>query len=73
MILEEQIIKQAAKGTGISEEDLRIFFEEGETRTYQANDWLFQESTPRSWAGIVLDGDVELVRACMAPPDTSVP
>jgi len=62
MILEEQIIKQAAKGTGISEEDLRIFFEEGETRTYQANDWLFQESTPRSWAGIVLDGDVELVR-----------
>lgn len=62
MILTEQIIKQAAKASGIREEDLRAFFAEGEQQTYQPNDWLFHESSPRDWAGIVLDGDVELVR-----------
>ncbi len=62
MILEEQIIKQASKASGISEEDLHIFFEEGEKKSYQANEWLFHESTPRDWAGIILEGDVELVR-----------
>ena len=62
MILEEQIIKQASKASGITEEDLRLFFKEGEKRSYKANDWLFQESTPRFWAGIILEGDVELVR-----------
>jgi aspartate ammonia-lyase len=62
MILEEQIIKQASKASGITEEDLRLFFKEGEKRSYQPNDWLFQESTPRFWAGIILEGDVELVR-----------
>ncbi len=62
MALEEQIINQASKASGISEEDLNIFFAEGEKTSYQANEWLFHESTPRDWAGIVLEGDVELVR-----------
>jgi aspartate ammonia-lyase len=62
MALEEQIIKQASKASGISEEDLNIFFAEGEKTSYQANEWLFHESTPRDWAGIILEGDVELVR-----------
>ncbi len=62
MALEEQIISQASKASGISEEDLNIFFAEGEKTSYQANEWLFHESTPRDWAGIVLEGDVELVR-----------
>jgi aspartate ammonia-lyase len=62
MTLEEQIIKQASKASGISEEDLNIFFAEGEKTSYQANEWLFHESTPRDWAGIILEGDVELVR-----------
>ena len=62
MISEEQIIERASKASGISEEDLRIFFAEGEKKSYQANEWLFHESTPRDWAGIILDGDIELVR-----------
>ena len=62
MIVENSIIKQAAKGSGIKEEDLKIFFSEGEKRTYKPNDWLIQEATPRQWAGIILEGDVELVR-----------
>ena len=62
MIQTEQIIGQASKASGISEDDLRVFFAEGEQRTYPPNEWLFHESTPRSWAGIILDGDVQLVR-----------
>ncbi|WP_084456352.1 aspartate ammonia-lyase [Desulfogranum mediterraneum] len=62
MIIEESVIRQAAKASGIHEEDLALFFAEGKQRDYQANEWLFQESTPRRWAGIILEGDVELVR-----------
>jgi len=62
MIVERSIIRQAAKTSGISEEDLAIFFSEGRQWVYQPNEWLFQESTPRQWAGIILDGEVELVR-----------
>ena len=62
MILTEQIVKQAAQASGIREEDLRAFFAQGEQLSYPANTWLFHESTPREWAGVVLDGDVELVR-----------
>lgn len=62
MEIDKRIIKQAAKGTGISVEDLTAFFSEGEQRTYKPNEWLFHESTPRQWAGILFEGDVELVR-----------
>lgn len=62
MTIEKSIIQQAAKGSGISEEDLAVFFAKGEKRVYQPNEWLFQESTPRQWAGIILEGDIELVR-----------
>lgn len=62
MKLDESILKQAAKASGISVEDLSNFFAEGEQHTYKPNEWLFHESTPRNWAGIILEGDVELVR-----------
>ena len=62
MIVERSIIRQAANTSGISEEDLAVFFSEGRQWVYQPNEWLFQESTPRQWAGIILEGEVELVR-----------
>lgn len=62
MTIEKNLIKQAALGAGISEDDLKVFLSEGTQRVYEPNEWLFQESTPRSWAGIVLKGDIELVR-----------
>lgn len=62
MIIEKSIIRQAAKVSGIREDDLAVFFTEGCQQAYQANEWLFQESTPRLWAGIILEGEVELVR-----------
>lgn len=62
MILGKRIIQKAAKSSGISQEDLTLFFTEGEEQTYAPNEWLFQESTPRQWAGIILKGEIELVR-----------
>lgn len=62
MIIEKNIIKQAALATGIKVEDLEAFFAEGQQQTYKPNEWLFQESMPRKWAGIILAGQVELVR-----------
>ncbi len=62
MNIDEKTIQQAAKASGISVDDLSAFLAEGEQRNYKPNEWLFQESTPRKWAGIILEGDVELVR-----------
>ena len=62
MQLEKKKIEQAAQASGISVEDVTAFFAEGEERRYAANEWLFQESTPRLWAGILLEGEVEIVR-----------
>jgi aspartate ammonia-lyase len=62
MIIERSIIRQAAQASGISEDDLAVFFAEGRQHIYQPNEWLFQESTPRQWAGIILEGEIELVR-----------
>ena len=56
------IIKLAAKSTGITEKDLATFFTEGREQVYRPNEWIFHESTPRRWAGIILEGGVELVR-----------
>lgn len=62
MKLNDTLIVRAAKDSGITEEDLRLFLAEGEEREYAPNEWLFQESNPRKWAGIILQGDIELVR-----------
>lgn len=62
MKIEKSIIQQAAKASGISEEDLVLFFKKGERVEYAATEWLFHESTPRQWAGIILEGDIELAR-----------
>ena len=62
MQLTQKSIEQAAQVSGISVEDVAAFFAQGAEHTYAANEWLFQESAPRQWAGILLDGEVEIVR-----------
>lgn len=62
MQIEQAIFQQVKKATGLNKEELRAFFDRGERRQYEPNEWLFQESTPRQWAGILLKGEVELVR-----------
>ena len=47
---------------GISRDDLEDFFKRGQPTTYASEDWLYHESTPRQWAGLVLDGEVSIVR-----------
>ena len=58
----ETIIARAALAMDLAEEDLRAIFGQGEQKTYQAGTWLFHESTPRDWAGIIQDGEIEIVR-----------
>jgi aspartate ammonia-lyase len=58
----KKALKNAATVAGIDPEDLKSFFKKGETVVYQPGDWVFHESTPRLWAGIVLEGEVEIVR-----------
>ena len=58
----DEILKTASKRMGIDKAELQIFFDHGEQRTYVAEEWLFHESTPRRWGGIILDGEVEIVR-----------
>ena len=58
----KRMIKDAAEGFGINDADLKLFLKQGSEVAYQSNEWLFQESTPRQWAGIILEGEVELVR-----------
>jgi aspartate ammonia-lyase len=58
----DEILKTASKRIGVDQSDLRDLFARGEQLTYEAEEWLFHESTPRKWAGLVLDGEVEIVR-----------
>jgi aspartate ammonia-lyase len=62
MINFDDVLKRASQKMGVAEDDLKGFFERGEQKTYAAEDWLFHESTPRQWAGLVIDGEVTIVR-----------
>jgi len=68
MSLLETMIKNAAAGTGMSESDLNFVFTRGERKTYAPGEYLFHESTPRRWAGIVVDGEIEIVRGLHGSP-----
>ena len=58
----DEILKRASKRIGVEQAELKTFFDHGEQRTYDAEEWLFHESTPRRWGGIILEGEVEIVR-----------
>ncbi|MCG8550919.1 MAG: aspartate ammonia-lyase [Desulfobacterales bacterium] len=62
MCINRSIIRLAAKSTGISEKDLTAFFADGQQQAYRPNEWIYHESTPQRWVGIILSGEVELVR-----------
>ena len=49
----ETIIARTALAMDLAEADLQAMFGQGEQKTYEAGAWLFHESTPRDWAGIV--------------------
>jgi aspartate ammonia-lyase len=62
MIKLKNVLERASKKMGVARSDLEDFFKRGEQVAYAAEDWLFHESTPRQWAGMVIDGEVTIVR-----------
>ncbi|HEY5893657.1 MAG TPA: aspartate ammonia-lyase [Chthoniobacterales bacterium] len=61
-----EIIAEAAQRIGVNPDDLSIILQNGRIVSHQAGDYLFHESGPRQWLGLVLDGSVELVRGANA-------
>jgi aspartate ammonia-lyase len=55
-------ISMLAETMGIPADELAALIGGGESRSYPAGSWLFHESTPRLWMGIVEEGEVEIVR-----------
>ncbi|MGE3310261.1 MAG: aspartate ammonia-lyase [Limisphaerales bacterium] len=62
MNLDSQTVSDAARRIGIAPEELARVLSFGKAVVYQGGDYLFHESTPRRWLGIVLEGEVELHR-----------
>jgi aspartate ammonia-lyase len=51
-----------AQTMGISAVDLAAIISRGASHSYKAGDYLYHESTPRLWMGIVEEGEIEIVR-----------
>ncbi len=59
---QNRLINDAAHRIGISPEDMQAYFERGTLERYAPEAWLFHESTPRQWAGVVFEGEVMITR-----------
>src|SRR3974390_256493 len=62
MELNPDTIAQAAQRIGIKADELTAVLQRGKAVHYKAADYLFHESTPRQWLGIVIEGEIDLVR-----------
>ncbi|MFO1127098.1 MAG: aspartate ammonia-lyase [Rhodospirillales bacterium] len=62
MDVPEPIIQAAAMAADVGADDIRAILTEGERKIYRAGEYLFHESMPRRWVGIIEDGEVELLR-----------
>jgi len=62
MKLNSDTIAEAAQRIGINPEELAAVLQRGASVTYKGGDYLFHESTPRQWLGLVIEGEIELVR-----------
>jgi aspartate ammonia-lyase len=62
MQLNLSTLEAPARAMGVPVAALAAIVEQGEIATYEAGACLFHESTPRQWLGIVLEGEVEVVR-----------
>ena len=57
-----QKLEAPARAMGVPVAELAAIVEQGQVVAYDAGAYLFHESTPREWLGIVVDGEVEIVR-----------
>src|SRR5512132_1040380 len=58
----EPVIQAAAIATDVGVDDIRAILIEGNRKIYGAGEYLFHESMPRRWIGIIEEGEVELLR-----------
>jgi aspartate ammonia-lyase len=61
MKLDSKTIAKAAQRIGIKQDELAALMRRGMSVTYRAGDYLFHESTPRQWLGLVVEGEIDLV------------
>src|SRR5690348_10245515 len=57
-----ELLDAPARAMGISVDELAAIVQRGHLAKYEAGACLFHEATPREWLGIVVEGDVEVVR-----------
>jgi aspartate ammonia-lyase len=57
-----QALEAPARAMGVPVSELAAIIERGEVVNYEAGAYLFHESTPRQWLGIVVGGEIEIVR-----------
>ena len=62
MTMLERAIAAAANAVGADPQDLRGLATGATLREWQPEEWLFHESTPYHWTGIIEEGEVEIVR-----------
>jgi aspartate ammonia-lyase len=65
MSISQASIEAAARNIGVAPQDLAAIFQRGASHDYKAGDYLFHEGNPRLWTGVVLEGDVELLRGAL--------
>jgi len=61
MSFSETRIRDISGMIGMDPDELAALLSRGESRAYQAGDYLFHEATPRHWMGIVEEGEIEVV------------
>jgi aspartate ammonia-lyase len=62
MKIDDNTIAQTAQQMGIKPDELKAVLQRGKPVSYKAGDYLFHEATPRQWLGVVLEGEIDLVR-----------
>jgi aspartate ammonia-lyase len=60
--LDPTLITQASQRIGIKPGELEAVLQRGGAVSYAPGDYLFHESTPRQWLGMVVEGEVDLLR-----------
>lgn len=62
MDLTQELIERVAEDMGVPAAELKKFVALGEEQVFPQGEYLFHESSPRKWFGIVLEGKIDLQR-----------